>query len=114
MATYSVFNTAIFILAGVVAFAFTRDRRSFLANVRVSLLVVLLGLPWDFFAIENGIWIYPRDPGPRIFTVPLNDLWFMFSCSLITATLIARFCLTTHAGGHAKPEECRDNRGQDE
>ncbi len=52
-----------------------------LLSGRVALLVMLLGYPWDFFAIHLGVWNYPGNPGYRIYGVPINDLWFMWLCT---------------------------------
>jgi lycopene cyclase domain-containing protein len=74
-------------------------RRDVGRGARVALIMTLLGYPWDFFAIQRGVWAYPRDPGWRLHGVPLNDLVFMWLC-----TYFACCVLVTHARRHARGE----------
>lgn len=89
MTEYTIFNLCISALA-VAVMCITRVRRPTVwKNVRIAVLVTILSYPWDFFAIMNKAWVHPKDPGIRLFSVPLNDLWFIFVCTLITTSLLS-------------------------
>ena len=66
-------------------------KRMFLASSRVTLLVTLLGYPWDFFAIRHGVWAFPVAPGFEIHGVPLNDLAFLALCTQVTCSALIAF-----------------------
>lgn len=100
MTAYAQFNVGVFVLALLSLFAFTTTMQDRLECGVTSACVVLLAYPWDFFAIELGIWRYPTDPGPLLYQVPLNDLWFMFSCSLITTSVLIKFVLSPVRSRH--------------
>jgi len=61
---------------------------SLLLSARIALLLTVLYYPWDFFAIRMGVWIYPHDPGLRLYQVPVNDLVFIWLCSFLTCCLL--------------------------
>jgi hypothetical protein len=91
MTDYTVFNLCLSALA-VVTTCITCGRKPKLwKNLRIAALVTILSYPWDFFAIINEAWEHPKDPGIRWFTVPLNDLWFIFVCTLITTSLLSHY-----------------------
>jgi hypothetical protein len=87
-----------------------RGRMSdFLLSARVGILLMLLGYPWDFFAIQLNIWRYVVDPGARLFAVPLNDLAFMWLCShLASSVLVAVDRSETLGGRHSKSKYASD------
>jgi hypothetical protein len=60
----------------------------FLLSARVGTLLMLLGYPWDFFAIHLNVWRYTIDPGLRLFDVPINDLVFMWLCSHLASSVL--------------------------
>jgi lycopene cyclase domain-containing protein len=63
-------------------------RRQTLLAARIALLLTVIYYPWDFFAIRLGVWTYPKDPGLRIYQVPLNDLIFIWLCSFLTCCVL--------------------------
>jgi len=94
MNPYVVYNVALmaFILPISYWLAGTKNRkRNLMLSARVAFLVTLISYPWDFFAIHLGIWRYPHDPGLRIYGVPVNDLVFIYFCSLLTCSLLTAF-----------------------
>ena len=104
MRNYLLFNLAVFVLTGVLVLCFTRNRRELVRNLRISIIMVCIAVPWDFFAIQNRSWIYPNDPGPTLFTVPLNDLGFIFLATMITCTALTRVCFRIDPGGQDQSE----------
>lgn len=90
MSLYSLFNLVLGLLFGaasVLLVGFTRWHR---LAARISVLMVLAAYPWDFFAIHLQVWAH-HDPGPRLFTVPVNDLIFIFICTYLTVCVLVRF-----------------------
>lgn len=81
------------------------------AAVRVSVLMTLIGYPWDYFAIQLGVWDHPHDPGFRLHGVPLNDLVFMWLCSFLTCSVLLAARGRHHAG--ERHSERKDANGQD-
>lgn len=67
----------------------TRRAHALVAG-RVAVLLTLVAYPWDFFAIQLGTWTYPRDPGPRLYGVPFNDLIFIWLCTYMTCCALLR------------------------
>ena len=63
-------------------------RRHLTLSARIALLITVIYYPWDFFAIRLGVWMYPADPGVRIYQVPLNDLVFIWLCSFLTCCVL--------------------------
>ncbi|KAI1091954.1 Squalene/phytoene synthase-domain-containing protein [Rostrohypoxylon terebratum] len=46
-------------------------------------------LPWDSYLVRHGIWTYPPDAiaGPRLFSVPVEELFFFIIQTYITSIL---------------------------
>lgn len=119
MSDYTIYNL---VLAGVIVpFACwllwrTDEIRRFTLAVRISTLVALIGYPWDFFAIRTGVWRHPTDPGVTVYGVPVNDLVFMWLCTLLSSSvLIALRAGQTHSqrhpeGEYASEQDARDQR----
>ena len=93
MSSYVWFNIVFSIFAAITSMASARTRSDLLRYMRVGLIITLIGYPWDFLAISLGVWVYPQDPGMRLYGVPLNDLWFMFAASLFAASFLDRTVL---------------------
>lgn len=68
--------------------------------VRVGLTITLIGFPWDFFAIRQGVWNYPKSPGLIVHGVPVNDLVFMWLCSYFAASVLIWSRLAAGSKGH--------------
>lgn len=62
--------------------------RKLLLSARIAFLLTVIYYPWDFFAIRLGVWKYPRDPGFKIYEVPLNDLVFIWLCSFLACSVL--------------------------
>jgi lycopene cyclase domain-containing protein len=100
MIDYTIFNLCISVLASATMCITHGQPPTVWKNVRIAVLVTILSYPWDFFAIMNKAWVYPKDPGIRLFSVPLNDLWFIFVCTLITTSLLSYYRPTGVAGAN--------------
>lgn len=109
MNVYVAYNCglALLVVPFVIWFSGRRLERV-LQAARIALLITVLAYPWDFFAIHLNVWTYPRDPGPRLHTVPLNDLVFMWLCSLLACSLI--ITLTDGNDGSQRNSECENAR----
>ena|ERR1041384_2807746 len=93
MAAYSLYNVcfAVVVLSASYWLADWHDRKQhLLIAARVALLITVLLYPWDFFAVRLGVWDYPKDPGLRIYGVPLNDSFFIWLCSFLAAVVLFR------------------------
>jgi lycopene cyclase domain-containing protein len=83
-------------------------RRQVLLSARIALLLTVIYYPWDFFAIRLGVWTYPKDPGLRIYQVPLNDLIFIWLCSFLTCCVliaVARWRRSSQGEGYSERKE---------
>ena len=68
-----------------------RYREAYLPTIPDSaVIMVLIGYPWDFFAIRLGAWKYGVDSGPTLYGVPLNDSLPIWLCSYFTCVLLLR------------------------
>lgn len=85
--TYFLFNLALIFLLGVPSLFFAPKKRQLLISFKVASFVTLIGIPWDFWAIKQGIWAYPA-PGPMFMSIPANDILFMFTCSFVAAQIL--------------------------
>lgn len=90
MSNYFLFNISLTIFTLVFLIIKVKSIKCLKVTLNVSLIIILIGYPWDYFAIKIGAWSYPNDPGLRLFSVPINDLWFMFLCSILTTAFLYR------------------------
>jgi lycopene cyclase domain-containing protein len=91
MSAYTIYNLSIAGLVFPLSFWLVgpqNRRRKLLRSMRIALLMAVIGYPWDFFAITLGVWGYPLGPGPRIYAVPINDLWFISLCTLLACSAL--------------------------
>lgn len=103
MTIYSQFNVAFGLAVGLALLVLVQSREQLYLILRVSAFVTLLAFPWDFLAIQFRAWDY-TDPGLRLFGVPVNDVIFMFLCSLLTTgTLTSSF--SPRRGRHHRRSE---------
>jgi lycopene cyclase domain-containing protein len=106
MTPYTAFNLALTVFILPISFILVgprNRRRPLLLSARVALLVTLIGYPWDFFAIQLGVWRYPNDAGLRIYDVPLNDLIFIWLCTYLTCSFLIA-ARRWQAGSQGHPE----------
>ena len=112
MTPYTAYNLGLAILTLPLSYwlAGIRDRRhKLMLCARIAFLVTLIGFPWDFFAIQVGVWRYPSDPGLKIHGVPLNDLVFMWLCThLACSFLVAINGRQPRGEGHSKGKDARE------
>lgn len=112
MTRYTAFNLSLAALILPISYFLAGRRtrqRHLLLSARVALLVTLIGYPWDFFAIQVGVWRYPSDAGLKIYNVPLNDLVFIWLCTYLACSfLIASHRWQAGSQGHAE----RKNTGE--
>lgn len=117
MTPYTAFNLALAVFILPISFLLTGSgnrRRQLLLSARVALLVTLIGYPWDFFAIQLGVWKYPGDAGLKIYDVPLNDLIFIWLCTYLTCSfLIASDRWQTGSQGHTKRKNTSEQNAGD-
>jgi lycopene cyclase domain-containing protein len=119
MSRFTIFNAIFTLIVAVILAVFLRSRREFRVTLQVALYVTALSYPWDFFAITIGAWDY-TSPGPRIFSVPINDLVFIFSASAFSAGIFARSVLRRdaktesehrrHKGPHSEIDSAVSNK----
>ena len=88
MISYTVFNVCFTLFVLGFCILKVKSKRCIAISIKVSLAVVFISYPWDYFAIKLGAWSYPIDPGLRFFEVPLNDLWFIILCSIVTTVFL--------------------------
>lgn len=88
MNTYTTFNVGFLILVtGALSFL-VRSRAQLGVVVQTAAYITVLSFPWDHFAIIHGAWTYTA-PGVRLFEVPLNDMFFIFTGSLLSAGVLS-------------------------
>lgn len=68
----------------------TGRKRNLLISARIALLLTVLLYPWDFFAIRLGAWTYPNFKGLTVFSVPLNDSFFIWLCTYFACVVLIR------------------------
>lgn len=92
MNAYTVYNIVLAVLLLPLSYLLLvradHDFKSFLLAARVAVMVALVSYPWDFFAIQLGVWRYPHDPGASLYGVPVNDLFFIWTCTLFTSSVL--------------------------
>jgi lycopene cyclase domain-containing protein len=72
----------------VIAVLMIRTARQLRACLFATALSILIGYPWNAFAISAGVWA-SRAPGPRLFAVPVNDVVFLALCTLVSCTILS-------------------------
>ena len=93
MSRYTIYNVtlaAIFLPGSWQLLPRQSRLRDFSLAARIGLLIVLVGFPWDYFAIRVGAWRYPEDPGVSLHGVPVNDLILMWLCTCLTTCALIR------------------------
>lgn len=91
MSRYVVFNVTLAVVTSIICAILGRAgrfRRWAGTSARAATLVTALGFPWDFFAGYLHAWNYPRDPGMRLYGVPINDLIFMWICTYLACNIL--------------------------
>ena len=104
MTEYVVLNTVLGMVASGVAMRTISSLSQLRLVASLSASAVVLGLPWDYMALGLGAWAH-GDPGPRIFTVPVNDLVLIFLMTFTTSSLVSGFILKQRRSGQATSEE---------
>lgn len=89
MSNYTIFNAVYAPICIGVAFLLCRNWVDRKVSAKVALWLTMFFYPWDFFAIQYRAWDY-ENPGPRLFTVPYNDLVFIFASTLLSAAFFCR------------------------
>lgn len=87
MSAYTAYNIGLAAILLPAAGVMLRSRAHFVACVRAALTIVVMAFPWGVFARVVRVWEY-IDPGPTLYGVPLNDLWFMGTCTFFTSALL--------------------------
>jgi hypothetical protein len=90
MSRYTIFNlvlAAILIPTSIYLLNQASCLRKFKVAHRIAAKLALFAYSWDFFAIQLGAWRYPKDPGPKLYGVPLNDLVLIWICSQFSVAL---------------------------
>lgn len=111
MSDYTLFNVGLGVCVAISSSYLLRQGRFHLLAARIGLLLVLIAYPWDFFAIKLSVWTYSA-PGPRLFSVPLNDLIFIFLCTYLTVTVLLYFRPRGLSKSHSRTQ-AEDAREQD-
>jgi hypothetical protein len=116
MTGYSTFNVFLAGAAALSVLSFARSWYQFRLILRIAFVVVCITFPWDFVGIHLSTWAYPSDPGIRIASVPLNDLYLSFlvtviSCSALVGSLSGgRITLGPGRSNHQSESEHRDDK----
>lgn len=114
--TYTLLNAVLVVAAGVAMALCLSSRRDAVRVLRVAGLLVCIGYPWDFMALQLGAWTH-TDPGIRLFTVPLNDLLIVFLMSVVTSSVLLRLFPDflgepdDHAEGEGRDDETSQAKG---
>jgi lycopene cyclase domain-containing protein len=88
MNTYTAFNVVLLILVTATLLFLVRSRAQLGVIIQTAAYITVLSFPWDHFAIVHGAWTYTT-PGVRLFEVPLNDMFFIFTGSLLSAGVLS-------------------------
>lgn len=91
MSTYTVYNLVLLLVICSISYFLVNGPDKWadtLLSARVGVLLVLFAYPWDFFALQMNVWNHPNDPGPRLFGVPFNDLFFFWICTFLTCNAL--------------------------
>jgi len=74
--------------------------------IRNATLVTLMAYPWDFFAVQQGVWRYPEDPGFLLYGVPLNDSALIWVCTFLSASVFYAISRRqNHSHRHTESED---------
>jgi hypothetical protein len=84
--SYLLFNCLYALIVAAILGFTIRSRDALRLLLRVASALTLISYPWDFFAIHFKAWRHPN-PNPAIFTVPVNDLVFIFLCTLVSGAV---------------------------
>lgn len=108
MATYTLFNIMLATVL-VPASSFTIPapvrRVGRRIAIRSATLVTLMAYPWDFFAVRQGVWRYPEDPGLMLYGVPLNDSALIWVCTYFSSSVFYAIARRQYEGErHSKNE----------
>ena len=90
MNLYYCFNLVFTAVSIIFSIFFKPARASFGIAIKIAIIFVLIGYPWDYFAIRNHAWHYSKYPGVSLYGVPLNDLWFVFVASYISCIIFGK------------------------
>lgn len=88
MTSYSAFNLLFASLALPVSALFIRSRRQLRACVFTTVISILIAYPWNAYAIAAGVWA-SIDSGPRLYAVPLNEIWFVAICTFVSSSVLS-------------------------
>lgn len=100
--TYLVFNSTLGTLVFLACYCLTPGKAKLSIAFRAAGIVTLISYPWVFFAIHFKAWTY-NEPGPAIFAVPINDLIFIFLCTVFSVSLFLRLDRSKRAQTKGKP-----------
>lgn len=67
----------------------------------VIIITLVIGIPWDYFGIKQGVWFFPGIIGIWIFGIPLEEyLFFVFLAILgaLTTLIFYEMEVRRHAG----------------
>lgn len=68
-----------------------RTSREVIKTNALITIAVIATIPWDSYLIRNSIWQYPPHAvfGPTLWSIPLEELFFFFIQTYLTASLYA-------------------------
>jgi hypothetical protein len=109
--SYLLFNCIYALIVVVILGLAVRSLDVLRLLLRVASALTLISYPWDFFAIHFKAWRHPN-PNPAIFTVPVNDLVFIFLCTLVSGTVFRYLADRRSTNPNCEPyAKHRGNRG---
>ena len=89
MNDYLILNIVLISIAIVATFILSVDKKAIIIALKVGSAIALMTYPWDYFAIGQGIWFYPKNPGLELFNVPLNDMLNIFTCTYMSCIALS-------------------------
>ena len=87
---YTTFNALFAVVVAALSARTIKSVAQLRAVLQTAVFFAVLSFPWDFFALTIGTWAHPRDPGFRIFSVPLNDIVLLFLATIYSASLLSK------------------------
>lgn len=104
MSNYSWFNVVFAAICLIASTFFLRSNEEWQRAIRTAAFVTMLAYPWDYFAGSLGAWTY-ESPGTRLFSVPVNDLLFIFFATILTTGVLANWRIV-RGDAKADTEDC--------
>lgn len=87
---YTTFTGIFAIVIAALSVPMIKSLAQLRAVLQAAVFFAIISYPWDFFALTLGAWAHARDPGFRLFSVPLNDIVLLFLATFYSAALLSK------------------------